>query len=74
MIENKLCLFLKQEVIHHESQAFDYEAYKRRRIEIWKKSEQTQKKQKKIDEKILKIIFIETVQSLVINNYVSAII
>ena len=40
---------------------------------MWKESEQAQKKQKKIDKKTLKIIFIKIVQSSVINNYVSAI-
>ena len=42
--EDKLCLFLEQEVIHRESQASGYEARKRRRIEMWKESEQAQKK------------------------------
>ncbi len=70
--EDKLCLFLEQEVINRESRAPGYEARKRKRIEMWKESEQIQKKPK-TDEKTLNKMFAETVRSSVINSYVSAI-
>src|SRR2546421_8443828 len=44
--EDKLCLFLEQEVINRESRASGYQARKAKRKETWKDSEQAKKRQK----------------------------
>ena len=44
--EDKLCLFLEQEVINRESRASGYQARKTKRKESWKDGEQAKKKQK----------------------------
>src|SRR5256885_16411990 len=44
--EDKLCLFLEQEVINRESRAPGYQARKTKRKESWKDSERAKKKQK----------------------------
>jgi hypothetical protein len=44
--EDKLCLFLEQEVINRESRASGYQARKTKRKETWKDSERAKKKQK----------------------------
>jgi len=44
--EDKLCLFLEQEVINRESRAAGYTARKTKRKETWKDSERAKKKQK----------------------------
>jgi hypothetical protein len=46
MTENKLCLFLKQEMINCESRASGYQARKARRREMWEDDERTKKRQK----------------------------
>ena len=44
--EDKLCLFLEQEVINRESRASGYEARKAKRREIWEDGERKKKKRK----------------------------
>lgn len=44
--EDKLCLFLEQEVINRESRASGYQARKAKRKETWKGSERAKKRQK----------------------------
>jgi hypothetical protein len=44
--EDKLCLFLEQEVINRESRASGYQARKAKRKETWKDSERAKKRQK----------------------------
>src|SRR5271170_4709553 len=44
--EDKLCLFLEQEVINRESRASGYPARKAKRKETWKDSERAKKRQK----------------------------
>ena len=44
--EDKLCLFLEQEVINRESRASGYQARKTKRKETWKESERAKKRQK----------------------------
>lgn len=44
--EDKLCLFLEQEVINRESRASGYQARKAKRKESWKDGERAKKKQK----------------------------
>jgi hypothetical protein len=44
--EDKLCLFLEQEVINRESRASGYRARKTKRKESWKDGERAKKKQK----------------------------
>ena len=45
-MEDKLCLFLEQEVIDRESRASGYQARKMKRKEMWKDSERAKKRQK----------------------------
>src|SRR5271170_6766849 len=45
--EDKLCLFLEQQVINRESRASGYQARKMKRKETWKDSERAKKGQKK---------------------------
>jgi len=45
--EDKLCLFLEQEVINRESRAAGYEKRKAKRKAIWKEGERAKKKKKK---------------------------
>jgi hypothetical protein len=78
--EDKLCLFLEQEVINRESRATGYQARKTKRKETWKDSERAKKKQKtaaaveeKWDEDALDAQFNETVRYAVVNSYASAI-
>jgi hypothetical protein len=44
--EDKLCLFLEQEVINRESRASGYQARKAKRKEMWKKGERAKKRRK----------------------------
>src|SRR3989440_3923244 len=44
--EDKLCLFLEQEVINRESRASGYQARKTKRKQSWKDGERAKKKQK----------------------------
>src|SRR5437016_10872299 len=44
--EDKLCLFLEQEVINRESRASGYQARKAKRKETWKDSERATKRRK----------------------------
>jgi hypothetical protein len=44
--EDKLCLFLEQEVINHESRASGYQARKAKRREMWEESGRAKKRQK----------------------------
>src|SRR5271168_4710302 len=44
--EDKLCLFLEQEVINRESRAPGYQARKAKRKETWKDSERAKRRQK----------------------------
>jgi len=44
--EDKLCLFLEQEVVNRESRASGYAARKEKRKEMWKEGERAKKKQK----------------------------
>src|SRR5271163_2669222 len=46
--EDKLCLFLEQEVINRESRASGYQARKTKRKESWKDGERAKKKQKTV--------------------------
>jgi hypothetical protein len=84
--EDKLCLFLEQEVINRESRASGYQARKTKRKESWKDGERAKKKQKTAiaagtagfegppaDEDILDALFNETVRYSVVNSYASAI-
>jgi hypothetical protein len=80
--EDKLCLFLEQEVINRESRASGYQARKTKRKESWKNGERAKKKQKtaadenedeKWDEDTLGAFFNETVRYSVVNSYAAAI-
>jgi hypothetical protein len=84
--EDKLCLFLEQEVINRESRAPGYQARKTKRKEAWKDGERAKNKQKaaaaadedqnedeKWDEDALDTIFNETVRYSLVNSYASAI-
>jgi len=87
--EDKLILFLEQEVINRESRAPGYQARKTKRKETWKDGELAKKKQKiatatavaekvieeeeKWDEDALDAQFNETVRYAVVNSYASAI-
>src|SRR5271167_4113263 len=44
--EDKLCLFLEQEVINRESRASGYQARKTKRKEVWKEGDRAKKRQK----------------------------
>ena len=44
MTEDKLCLFLEQEVVNHESRASGYRQRKAKRKEVWKDSERAEKR------------------------------
>ena len=46
MTEDKLCLFLEQEVVNRESRASGYQARKVRRREMWKDGERAKKRRK----------------------------
>ena len=46
MTEDKLCLFLEQEVVNRESRASGYQARKARRQEMWEDGEQARKRRK----------------------------
>jgi hypothetical protein len=46
VIEDKLYLFLEQEVINRESRALGYQARKAKRREIWEEGERAKKRQK----------------------------
>ena len=46
MTEDKLCLFLEQEVINRESRASGYQARKTKRKKMWKDGERAKKRQK----------------------------
>ncbi len=51
MTEDKLCLFLEQEVVNHESRAPGYQGRKERRKEMWKEGERAKKRLKgEVDE------------------------
>src|SRR5436305_14799039 len=84
--EDKLCLFLEQEVINRESRASGYQARKTKRKQSWKDGERAKKKQKTAaaaatdkdededwDEDTLDTLFNETVRYSVVNSYASAI-
>lgn len=86
--EDKLCLFLEQEVVNRESRASGYEQRKAKRKAVWKdgerakKSARTEKEAVKgeeegegeeWDEEALDAQFSETVRFAVVNAYVSAI-
>ena len=87
--EDKLCLFLEQQVINRESRASGYQARKMKRKETWKDSERAKKRHKTAaaaaeeeeeeegegewDEDALDALFNETVRYSVVNSYASAI-
>jgi hypothetical protein len=87
--EDKLCLFLQQEVINRESRASGYEQRKAKRKEVWKESERAKKRAKagkkgaavkaeeveeeEWDEEALDAQFRETIRYAQVNSYVSAI-
>lgn len=85
--EDKLCLFLEQQVINRESRASGYQARKTTRREMWKDAVRENKRQKtseegrgkkrvgeeEWDEEALDTLFNETVRYSVVNSYVSAI-
>jgi hypothetical protein len=87
--EDKLCLFLEQEVINRESRASGYQARKTKRKETWKEGERAKKRQntgvaaapeveeeeeeEKWDDEALDAQFNETVRYSVVNSYASAI-
>ena len=49
--KDKLCLFLEQEVMNHESRAPGYQGRKERRKEMWKEGERAKKRLKgEVDE------------------------
>jgi len=85
--EDKLCLFLEQEVVNRESRASGYQERKAKWKEVWQEAEQAKKRARTENEGIkgeggeeeewdmeaLDAQFIETVWFSVVNSYVSAI-
>jgi hypothetical protein len=87
--EDKLCLFLEQEVINRESRAAGYQRRKAKRKAVWKEGERAKKRRSRVvkgeeesveeseleewDEEALDAQFTETVRFEVVNSYVSAI-
>jgi hypothetical protein len=87
--EDKLCLFLEQEVVNRESRASGYQARKAKRKEMWKEGERAKKRRKTAvtnepevtsgsedenwDEEALDAQFNETVRYSVVEGYVCAI-
>jgi hypothetical protein len=84
--EDKLCLFLEQEVVNRESRASGYQKREAKRKEVWKDGERAKKRAKtsertkrevqeedEEDEEALDAQFSGTVRFAVVNAYVSAI-
>jgi hypothetical protein len=78
--EDKLYLFLEQEVINRESRACGAQGKKAKRIEVYKEGERAKKRlrgddggEEKWDKEALDAQFSETVRYAVINSYASAI-